>query len=84
MTNHIPSTLTRGLDEKAKAEFESVYKGANRVLVKIKEECEKKLEQSIKDSEKLENYDSPNNHLLQADRLGYRRGLREFLDLLPK
>lgn len=86
LTNYqfeLSSSLERLLD--SEEQINSVnhdLKFAKRYLNVLICKLNKELEDKIKEDESLGNYDNPNWHLLQAERLGYRRALRKVINII--
>ena len=55
---------------------------ARRYLNVLVARTEKEIEDKVREDENTINYESPNWALQQAERLGYRRALRKFIDII--
>lgn len=74
---HVPSFLTRGMDDEAKKHFEDSYRAAAHVLRKIKEDLNKKVDDLVKQSEEQLSHEE---YMFNA---AERRALRKLEIYLP-
>ena len=73
---------TRGLDESHALEIRKDYAGSSLLRKRFSYLIEDKRNSSITSDESREGYDCPNWSFKQADSVGYRRALREVMDLI--
>ena len=80
----IPSCLLNRIDDKEayKAYFKTGSTAA--ILELLKEELEARVNAAVKKSEKVDRYELPSWAEYQSDSIGYRRGLREIINLLDR
>ncbi len=80
----IPARLLKGMSEEEKEDFEKSYWASSHVTDKITEVVESMLKESYQSSEKLDNYEKKTAWSeYQADQIGFRRGIKKVLQLLP-
>lgn len=74
-------SLVRGKHPHERQKIEVSFKAASTVLRALADRIEKNLEDKIKDSENLKQYMNFNWAEYQADNKGYRRALRDILNM---
>jgi len=74
--------LTRGMSKEEKEEFQKLYSDANRVIKRIVELMEKRLERNRTEMEAETIYDTPNYVLKVSDNAGYRRCLKDLIQMV--
>ena len=79
LTNSLQRMLKN--DEQVESVKESLQY-SRRYLNVLVARFEKDLADKVKEDENMLNYDNANWHLLQAERLGYRRALRKMIDTI--
>jgi len=78
----LAESLVRNKTPEQRTKIEESFKAAPSFLRALADRLEAKLEEKIKDSESSKHYLSPNWSEYQADNRGYRRSLREVLNLI--
>jgi len=76
--------LTKGLSELDKRDVESQFKTAKKLLLRIRKELESKITQSLQREEVVAFMSAGENRDKYVAELGFRRGIREVLTLLPE
>lgn len=74
-------TLTRGKSEEKIEILEDSFQASTSFLKELKALLESRIENKIKESENSTNYETPSWSEYQADSIGYRRAIREILNL---
>ena len=75
------SSLFRGLDDNKKEVLEDGFKSSRSFLNAMSDKLDAMLDSKIKESESTLKYDEDNWSLRQADMYGYRRAIRDVLNL---
>lgn len=74
-------TLTRNVSGEKLEIIEESFAEAKTFLTELQSLMEARLAEKVKASEANQNYESPSWALIQADNVGYRRALREIMNL---
>lgn len=77
------SVLLRFVDKERKETFLNQYNGNKYLFNVLERVLYDKLEKSIQDCEKISIHEYSNQLAYLADQNGYRRAVREMLELLP-
>lgn len=75
------NSLLRGLDSNKKEALEDGFKSSRSFLNTLSDKLDSMLDSKIKESESALKYDEDNWSLRQADMYGYRRAIRDVLNL---
>ena len=81
---NLPSSLLKGMDSEEKESFIQGYLSCGIIRETLADFLHSKISSSHKESESKSTYDSPSWSELQADGNGYRRALREVINLLDQ
>lgn len=73
--------VTRGLASTERSRVEESFKASPTFLRTLADKLEKTLDTKIKDAESFSQYLNPNWAQVQADNRGYRRAVRDILNL---
>jgi len=73
--------LVAGLNEDKANNVRESFTASRSFLTSLADELEKKIENKIKESESSSNYEKNSWSQYQADNFGYRRALRDVLNL---
>lgn len=74
-------SLVRGKNPHERQKIESSYKAASTLLRVMADRIEKNLDDKVKDAESIKQYMNFNWAEYQADNRGYRRALRDILNM---
>ncbi len=77
----LSETLVRGVHPHERSRIEEAFKASPTFLRAFADRLEKNLDDKIKDSESIKQYMNTNWTLYQADNKGYRRALRDILNM---
>lgn len=77
----LSEALLRGKEDSDKTKIEDAFKSSKALLRSLADRIEKNLEDKILDSESVKQYLNFNWAEYQADNRGYRRALRDVLNL---
>lgn len=76
------SSILKHIKEDIEEEIAYEVTGARRYLNVLVQEITNLIEAAEDDRDDVENYDSPNWQLLQADNAGYRRALKKVIKIV--
>lgn len=78
------SSIVVGLEDDAKKEMESCFKGSKMLRDRLSVLLKNKIESSNKDSRSESGYENPSWPFKQADYRGYERAMQEVISLLAE
>lgn len=83
-TYQLPQSVTRGLSKEKQELVKESFTASRTFMNYFLETLEKKVDTEVKSSESRSNYSEKDWALYQADSMGYRRALRDTLNMFKE